>query len=82
MAKNFPVLTCTEIAWIVQALNHEIVTYRDEIKETDSDVIKNLSYLAIETRTNLVTKLTDIACGTKNILKLFKEKMYGKRTDD
>lgn len=55
-----PTLSPTELGWIVQALNHEIVTYRIEIEETDSDVVKNLSYLAIETRTNLVTKLTDL----------------------
>jgi len=53
-------LSPTELGWIVQALNHEIVTYRIEIEETDSDVVKNLGYLAIETRTNLVTKLTDL----------------------
>ena len=55
-----PTLSPTELGWIVQALNHEIVTYRIEIEETDSDVVKNLSYLAIKTRTNLVTKLTDL----------------------
>lgn len=55
-----PTLSPTELGWIVQALNREIVTYRIEIEETDSDVVKNLSYLAIETRTNLVTKLTDL----------------------
>ena len=55
-----PMLSTTELGWIVQALNHEIVTYRIEIEETDSDVVKNLSYLAIETRTKLVTKLTDL----------------------
>ena len=55
-----PTLSPTELGWIVQALNHEIVTYRIEIEETDSDVVKNLSYLAIETRTKLVTKLTDL----------------------
>ena len=70
MARNIPVLTSTEIAWIVQALNREIVTYRNEIKETDSDVVKNLGYLVIETRTNLVTKLTDIACGTKKYIEI------------
>ena len=53
-------LSPTELGWIVQALNHEIVTYRIEIEETDSDVVKNLSYLAIKTRSNLVTKLTDL----------------------
>ena len=53
-------LSTTELGWIVQALNHEIVTYRIEIEETDSDVVKNLSYLAIKTRTNLVTKLNDL----------------------
>ena len=57
---SFPTLSSTELGWIVQALNHEIVTYRIEIEETDSDVIKNLGYLAIETRTKLVTKLTDL----------------------
>ena len=55
-----PTLSPTELGWIVQALNHEIVTYRIEMEETDSDVVKNLSYLAIKTRTNLVTKLTDL----------------------
>ena len=55
-----PTLSPTELGWIVQALNHEIVTYRIEIEETDSDVVKNLSYLAIKTRTNLVTKLNDL----------------------
>ena len=55
-----PTLSPTELGWIVQALNHEIVTYRIEIEETDSDVVKNLSYIAIKTRTNLVTKLTDL----------------------
>lgn len=55
-----PTLSPTELGWIVQALNHEIVTHRIAIEETDSDVVKNLSYLAIETRTNLVTKLTDL----------------------
>ena len=53
-------LSPTELGWIVQALNHEIVTYRIEIEETDSDVVKNLGYLAIETRSKLVTKLTDL----------------------
>ena len=55
-----PTLSPTELGWIVQALNHEIVTYNNEIECSDSDLVQNLGYMAVESRTKLVTKLTDL----------------------
>lgn len=66
--KISPTITGTEIGWIIQALNHEVTAYREEVASSESDVIRNLGKLAIENRTKLVTKLTDLVnAGAKSV---------------
>ena len=53
-------LTTTQLQWIEQALNHEIASYQQESESTDSELVRNLSAMAVESRTTLRTIISDI----------------------
>ena len=60
MAVSKFTLTRTELDWLVSALNHQLANLQEEVDSADSDIIRNLGRLTIDTRTALRTKLNDI----------------------
>lgn len=62
-------LSTTELRWIINALNHTIANMKAEMDSaSDDSPIQSFGELAVDGRTQLVNKLTDvIQSGAKSI---------------